>query len=75
MATPIRILIVDDDPIVVESLEAVLSAAGLTVSTALGGREGLELLEQEGERFDAVVTDVVMPDLDGMELLRRVRDA
>ncbi|MEM9166575.1 MAG: sigma-54 dependent transcriptional regulator, partial [Planctomycetota bacterium] len=40
-----------------------------------GGREGLELLEQEGERFDAVVTDVVMPDLDGMELLRRVRDA
>ncbi|MEM8758146.1 MAG: sigma 54-interacting transcriptional regulator, partial [Planctomycetota bacterium] len=70
-----HILVVDDDPIVVESLDAVLAAGGFEVTTALGGAEGLALLEDGGERFDAVVSDVVMPGLDGMELLRRVRAA
>ncbi|MGP1271949.1 MAG: sigma-54-dependent transcriptional regulator [Phycisphaerales bacterium] len=69
----LRILIVDDDPIVVESLEAMLAAGGFRVTTALGAEEALEVLTAEGERFDAVVCDVVMPGVDGTEFLRRVR--
>lgn len=70
-----RILLVDDDPIVVEALGAVLEAQGFSVTTALGGEEGWSRLESESDTFDAVVSDVVMPGLDGMELLRRVREA
>lgn len=70
-----RILLVDDDPIVVDALGAVLEAQGFVVTTALGGAEGWTRLESDADSFDAVVSDVVMPGLDGMELLRRVREA
>ncbi len=70
-----RILLIDDDPIVVDALGAVLQAQGFAVTTALGGTEGWSRLEAEADAFDAVVSDVVMPELDGMELLRRVREA
>ncbi|MEO1583394.1 MAG: sigma-54 dependent transcriptional regulator [Planctomycetota bacterium] len=70
-----RILVVDDDPIVVDAVGQLLAASGFAVTTALGGEEGWSLLEADGDAFDAVVSDVVMPGLDGMELLRRIRDA
>ncbi len=68
-----KILIVDDDPIVAESLEEVLRASGYEVSSALGGREALELLAQSGRAPDAIITDVVMPGVGGLQLLREVR--
>ncbi|MEL6797411.1 MAG: sigma-54 dependent transcriptional regulator, partial [Planctomycetota bacterium] len=70
-----RILLIDDDPIVVDAVGALLEAQGFVVTTALGGIEGWARLESESDMFDAVVSDVVMPGLDGIELLRRVREA
>jgi PAS domain S-box-containing protein len=65
-ATPrLRILVVDDDPLVARALARLL--AGHEVATAQHGRDALERL-RAGERFDAVVCDLMMPDLSGMEL-------
>jgi DNA-binding NtrC family response regulator len=81
VAKPARILIVDDDPIVAESLGEFLSAEGHAVSTAFNGEEALAALvqaEREGTAvqparpFEVVLTDASMPGMDGMELLRRV---
>jgi DNA-binding NtrC family response regulator len=76
-----RLLIVDDDPIVAESLAEFLRAEGYDVSTALDGEEGLAALQDAARGgsagapprpFHVVITDVAMPKLDGMELLRRI---
>lgn len=74
MPTPTKILIVDDDPIVAESLEEVLRASGYEVRSALGGREALAMLEEPGRAPEAIITDVVMPGFGGLQLLREVRE-
>ena len=66
------ILIIDDDAAVSRTLSLILTRAGYQVSTAVGGRKGLELLAGGG--FDLVVTDIIMPELDGIEAIRRIRD-
>ncbi|MCU0611550.1 MAG: DnaA/Hda family protein [Candidatus Eisenbacteria bacterium] len=66
-----RVLVVDDDPVMRELLRAVFAQAGMTVLEAEDGQEGLE--EIRGERPDLVLSDVMMPIMDGFELVRRVR--
>ncbi|MGD1069247.1 MAG: response regulator [Bryobacteraceae bacterium] len=66
-----RILIVDDDPDVHRLLTIALKDTGRYLESAFDGIEGLQKFE-EG-RWDLVVTDVIMPGMDGMELLGRVR--
>jgi len=66
-----RILLVDDEENMLESLSDVLGKRGYRIATASNGRAALErLAEQE---FDVVVADIRMPVMDGMELLRRVK--
>ncbi len=67
----LRILVVDDDLGVCHSLRDLLAQEGCRVITALGGREALARLETEP--VDLVLSDVVMPDLDGYELFQLVR--
>ncbi|MEM9036505.1 MAG: response regulator transcription factor [Actinomycetota bacterium] len=67
-----RILVVDDDPQVRRSLERGLRLAGFDVDVAEGGRSALDRLA-DGEP-DAIVLDVTMPDIDGVEVCRRLRD-
>jgi DNA-binding NtrC family response regulator len=75
-----RILIVDDDPLVAESLAELLNGEGHETATAGDGAEALTMLEAaaagEGRRrpFGIVIADLNLPRLDGMELLRRLRD-
>ncbi|MGZ8179044.1 response regulator transcription factor [Williamsia sp. SKLECPSW1] len=66
-----RILVVDDDRAVRESLRRSLSFNGYTVETASDGMEALDAIKSE--RPDAVVLDVMMPRLDGLEVCRRLR--
>ena len=66
------ILIVDDEPRIREVVEYALMQIGFTVTSASGGREAVERVES-GERFDLIVLDVLMPDLDGLEVCRRLR--
>jgi two-component system response regulator MprA len=67
----VRILVVDDDRAVRESLRRSLSFNGYSVELAQDGREALELIASH--RPDAVVLDVMMPRLDGLEVCRQLR--
>ena len=68
-----NILIIEDDPDGRRSLQDVIEDMGCCVEAAGGGEEGLR--QFEAGQFDAVVTDLVMPDIDGMEVLARIREA
>ena len=65
------ILVVDDEPAIQDILTWALSAEGYRVATAGSGEEALARVEHED--FDIIVTDIVMPGLDGLEVLERSR--
>ncbi|MBG0831349.1 response regulator transcription factor [Planomonospora sp. ID67723] len=67
-----RLLVVDDEPVVRELLSATLRFAGYTVSSAGTGSEALEAARHEAP--DLVLLDVMLPDLDGFEVIRRLRE-
>jgi two-component system alkaline phosphatase synthesis response regulator PhoP len=66
-----RILVVDDEIYIVHILEFTLTMEGYEVLTAADGEEALRRLEQD--RPDLVVLDIMMPKVDGYEVLRRIR--
>src|SRR5580693_9137489 len=68
-----RVLVIDDDASLRFTLEAVLSDAGLVVETCDGGATGLAAFEARGA--DVVLTDLAMPEMDGMQVLERMRAA
>jgi CheY-like chemotaxis protein len=68
-----RILLVDDVPAVRLSIRAALEAVGYQVLEASDGKEALTLLDSQA--VDLIVTDLWMPNLDGVELLKRLRAA
>ncbi|WP_373500682.1 response regulator [Desulfococcus sp.] len=67
-----RILIVDDDRIVLESCRRILEAEGITAHTAENAETARAVLETEGP-FDVIMTDIKMPGSDGFELIRPIR--
>lgn len=66
-----RVLVVDDESIVCESYRSVLTDEGYSVCTARSGRDALAACR--AETFDVVLADLRMPDMDGLEVARRVR--
>jgi two-component system response regulator MprA len=66
-----RVLVIEDDPRVRRSLERALRSEGMVVSAATDGAEGLELASRL--EADVVVLDVVMPIIDGLDVVRRLR--
>lgn len=68
---PTRILVVDDDPRVREVLSAMLESAGYDVSLASNGRDAVSILENQ--RFTAILTDLVMPEQEGIETIKLIR--
>ena len=68
-----KILVVDDEPAVRESLRRALELEGYEIELAADGREALYRLEKNGGQPDAVILDVLMPGLDGLEVCRRLR--
>jgi PAS domain S-box-containing protein len=69
-----RVLVVDDEEFVLESARQTLESAGYEVRTALDAAATLRLVEEEGEAVDIVVTDLRMPGMSGLELIRTLRD-
>jgi DNA-binding response OmpR family regulator len=66
-----RILVIDDDPDTREMLEQILKTAGYEVILAADGREGVE--RHRTSPADLVITDLYMPNQDGMETIRELR--
>ena len=71
MAEPIRVLLIDDEADFLEAVGFWLSSKGYQVAQARGGAQAVALLKQTPQ--DVVFLDVVMPDIDGIETLRRIR--
>ncbi len=68
-----RILVVDDEPYNLEIIAEHLTDAGYLIISAQDGVEAWDILLREGASFDAVLLDRMMPRMDGMELLARIR--
>ncbi len=68
-----NILLVDDEELVLKSIEKLLRKAGHEVVAVKTGREAIEKVE-EGH-FDLIVTDIRMPNLNGIEMIREIRKA
>ncbi len=66
-----KILVIDDEADFLEMLKIRLEANNYEVITALNGNEGLEKVKQD--KPDAVLLDILMPELDGLRVLRRIR--
>jgi CheY-like chemotaxis protein len=67
-----HILVIDDDAAVRDSVEVVLTAVGYSVATATDGRRGLRACASQ--RPDLVITDVLMPEMEGVETIRKLRE-
>jgi CheY-like chemotaxis protein len=73
MAHSRHILVIDDDPMIRSSLRTVLEGKGYTVDTLPDGRRAVAMLEET--RPDVVITDIVMPEAEGIETIVAIRSA
>ena len=67
-----RILIVDDDEMVLMAVYELLGQEGYEVQTISSGAEALKKLDQNG--YDLLLLDIIMPEMDGFELCKRIRE-
>ena len=68
----IRVLVVDDEPMMSDSLRQHLAEEGYTVDTAASGAEAIDLFD--GGAHHLVICDLQLPDMDGLSLLRHMKD-
>jgi len=71
MADDLNILVVDDEPVIIRSCESVLKTAGYNIEGVLGGKEAI--LRMEKTPYDLVFTDLKMPEVDGLTLIKWIR--
>jgi two-component system, OmpR family, KDP operon response regulator KdpE len=69
---PPQVLVVDDEPNIVSTLAPLLRARGYDVSTAMSGRSAIEIVERQ--KPDLIVLDLGLPDIDGVEVCRAIRE-
>src|SRR5262249_24375448 len=77
-ARRLSILLVDDDPLLIQSLQDILESDGHAVTSADGGEEGIARFSSAlaaGQRYDAVITDLGMPYVDGRKVATAIKTA
>ena len=67
-----KILVIDDEPLILGSLEALLNKKGYEIHLASTGKEGIKFLDQEGA--DLVLLDIIMPGMSGKEVFEKIRE-
>jgi DNA-binding response OmpR family regulator len=67
-----RILLIEDDPLIIEIYTTQLKKAGFEVESAPDGEKALEMIKEKN--FDLLILDIVLPYLTGFELLKRIRN-
>ncbi len=72
MAENYRVLVIDDEDIVHASIRKILTKLGYEVDAALTAREGLHAMEKNA--YDAVITDLMMPEMNGIEMLNAMKE-
>ena len=68
-----KLLVIDDNKEILDALYDFLSKKKYNVVTASNGLEGLKLLENDKQRFDLVITDLIMPDISGVALISIIK--
>ena len=68
-----KILIIDDEPYILLMLKKMLEKSGHEVELAINGREGMDLFEEKPA--DMIITDIIMPDKEGLEIILEMRNA
>jgi len=66
-----KILIVDDEPVVIKSAERVLTTEGYNIESAVSGKEAISMMEQN--TYNLVLTDLKMPEMDGITLIKWIK--
>lgn len=69
-----RILVVDDEENILEAVQDMLEDSGFEVVTAFNGREAMEIFNADPDRIDLVLTDLMMPEMDGVATIRAIRE-
>ena len=69
----LSVLVVDDDPVILRLLQVNFDLEGIDVSTAVDGEEGLKMAQSD--RPDLVISDIMMPKVNGLELLAALRSS
>ncbi|MGB9697911.1 MAG: response regulator [Thermodesulfobacteriota bacterium] len=68
-----KILVVDDDELVLIAIQELLSPLGFWVVKSSSGADALEKINQE--KFDLIILDIIMPEMDGFEVCQRIRQS
>lgn len=68
----VRILIIDDERIILKAYTKELEAMGYEVHSAMSGQEAIEILQRES--FDIAFTDLVMPGMNGVEICKKIKE-
>jgi CheY-like chemotaxis protein len=68
-----HILVIDDEKAILDIIKIILSSAGFQVEIALNGKEGVQKFDRG--RFDLVITDILMPELDGRDVVNHIRNS
>jgi len=74
MSAPLKILAVDDEPSIAQSMRFIFSQPLYELASALDGETALARVEDDPQPFDVVITDSNMPGLSGVELVRTLRE-
>lgn len=67
-----NILLIDDDKLILMTLKRLLIREGYQVTTALNGQAALRKMEEDG--FDLIISDIKMPEMDGIETVKKIRE-
>jgi CheY-like chemotaxis protein len=68
-----HILVIDDEKAILNVVRTILSRAGFTVEIALNGQKGIQKFDSG--QFDLVITDILMPGIDGREVVKHIRNS